>query len=236
MFLNNTGRLPTIPNHQRRHPKSTKKSNSQSFQMRLVIQHKLTRRDNRFRINSIKNISQPRSLLENSPQRITIPIARRHPLRSGLKQLLLTEADLPLTKKRRAALPATKSAAMHVPDSTPRGGYGGFEVKVIGWAVALAESNFVIDIQDRSMPGERGDQAHLGIWEVDRSSTLQEGDGDRDTNSKLLDKLCIHQISSNANGGLQILTYSLSAAWISAAVKLSTEIPAKPCPLLKTTH
>ena len=151
--------------------------------MRLVIQHKLTRRDNRCRINSIKNINQPRSLLENSPQRITLPIARRHPLGSGLKQLLLTEADLPLTKKRRAALPATKSAAMYVPDSTPRGGYSGFEVKVVGSAVALAESDSVVDIQDRSIPSERGDQTSLGIWEVDRYSTLQEGDGDRGTSS-----------------------------------------------------
>jgi hypothetical protein len=34
--------------------------------------------------------------------------------------LLPTEANLPLTEKRRAALPATKGVAMDVPDSRPK--------------------------------------------------------------------------------------------------------------------
>jgi hypothetical protein len=52
----------------------------------------------------------------------------------------------------------------------------------------------------------------------------------------MLDELCIHLISSNANGRLKLLANSPSAAWIRAAVKLPTEMPAKPFPLLKTTH
>jgi len=49
-------------------------------------------------------------------------MAKRNPLCSGLKLLALlpTEADLPLTEKRRAALPATKGVPMDLPDSTPK--------------------------------------------------------------------------------------------------------------------
>ena len=100
----------------------------------------------------------------------------------------------------------------------------------------MAKLDVVIDIQDRSIPSERGDKAHLGIWEVDRSSTLRKGDGGRGASSKLLDQLCIHLISLNANRRLKILANSPSAAWIREASKFPNEMPAKPFTLLKTTH
>ena len=100
----------------------------------------------------------------------------------------------------------------------------------------MAKLDVVINIQDRSIPSERGDQTHLRIWVVDQSCTLREGDGDRNTSSKLLDELCIHQISSNPNGRLKILANPPAAAWMKAVSKISTEIPAKPFPLLETTH
>ena len=91
--------------------------------MHLIIQHKLTRQDNRCRINSIKNINQPRSLLRNSLQRIRIPIARRHPLRSGLQQCPCTLAYRNLfgcDGKEEGSAPATKGVAVYVPDLTPK--------------------------------------------------------------------------------------------------------------------
>ena len=91
--------------------------------MRRIIQRKLTRRNNRRRINSIKNINQPRSLLRNSLQRIPIRMAGRHPLRSGLRQCRSTLAyggRFAFDGEEEAGLPATKGVAVDVPDSTPK--------------------------------------------------------------------------------------------------------------------
>ena len=127
--------------------------------MRRIIQHKLTRRNNRRRMNSIKNINQPRSLLRNSLQRITIRIARRHPLRSGLKQRPSTlaygggiafdgeeEGSAAGYKGRshgRARLNAEGAlcGGQCGKDVSAWSGYGGFEVKVVGWAVAFGKKS-----------------------------------------------------------------------------------------------
>jgi hypothetical protein len=78
----NIERLPTIPNHQHHQPQKYQKK---SFKMRRIIQYKLTRRNNRRRIKSIKTLSPPLPAEKQSAED-PIRMARRHPLRSGLKQ------------------------------------------------------------------------------------------------------------------------------------------------------